>query len=145
MASEGALVAFGGYGGQWEVRMDAGDVHQLYAFQFSVVGVKPEEDKEPVADEPETAPLGADEEERVTRGTNGCAWPLAALCVVPPHDRRVEEGFDAIVARHHAAITPPDQTEGTARQRAVALAEAEEEARQAAGRAAVREFFGLGP
>jgi len=141
--NEGALVSCAGHG-KWICKMDVGDVHKLMASQFSVVGVEPEEDKEPVADEPETAPLGTDEEERVGWGNRDFMLPLAALLVVPPCDLRTEERFDAIVARHHAAIVPPDQTEGTARTRAAAVREAEEKARHAAGRAAVREILGLG-
>ena len=51
--------------------------------------------------------------------------------------------FDAIVARHRAAIVAPDidWESGTVRTRAATLRKAEEEARHAASRAAALEFL----
>ena len=105
---------------------------------------------EVAASEPEPEESGTDssDEEGVERGNRDFVLPaLAVLIPTPPPDRAEEERFDAIVARHRAAIVAPeiDSTTGTERTRAAALRHAQEEAFHAAARAAALEFLGMDP
>ena len=105
---------------------------------------------EVAAPEPEPEESGTDssDEEGVERGNRDFVLPASAVLIpTPPPDRAEEERFDAIVARHRAAIVAPDINwqSGTVRTRAATLRKDKEEAFHAAARAAAREFLGMDP
>ena len=131
--------------------MDDGSAVSLQALHFSVNGVEPEAVEAPAAapePEPEESGTDSSDEEGVERGNNDFVLPDSAVWMpTPPPDRTEEERFDAIVARHHAAIVAPEihWQSGTVRTRGAALRKAKEEAFHAAARAAARKFLGMDP